>query len=308
VKQVGRELGVRYVLEGSVRKAGGRVRIPAQLIDAISGAHIWADRFDGSLDDILDLQDRVASSVVGAIEPRLRLSEIERAARKPTDRLDAYDLYLRALAQVYRHTEEGYGEAVVLLRQALAIDPSYAPAAASVGWCHGWQRAQGWGAVSDDDIAEGVRLARQALGAGRDDADTMWRAALPLFLFAGETAMAMAVVDRALTLNPNAATAWTLKGWFHAIRNQPEAAIEALDRALRLSPFDPLGYFTTGGLAYAHLVAGRFEEAIEWADRALHSQPRFTTAMRANIVANAHLGRLDEACAELGRMLRSTPD
>ena len=153
VKQVARELGVRYVLEGSVRKSGQRVRITGQLIDASTGNHIWADRFDGALDDIFDLQDRVASSVVGAIEPRLRLSEIERASRKPTESLDAYDLYLRALAQVYRFTEEGFHEAVVLARQALAIDPSYAPAAASVGRCRGWQRAQGWGAVSDDDIA-----------------------------------------------------------------------------------------------------------------------------------------------------------
>ena len=133
VKQVARELGVRYVLEGSVRKGGNRVRITGQLIDAASGNHIWADRFDGALDDVFDLQDQVAASVVGAIEPRLRLSEMERAARKPTENLDAYDLYLRALAQSYRYTEQGLGEAVVLLRQALAIDPSYAPAAAMVG-------------------------------------------------------------------------------------------------------------------------------------------------------------------------------
>jgi TolB-like protein len=307
VKQVARELGVRYVLEGSVRKSGQRVRITGQLIDASTGNHIWADRFDGALDDIFDLQDRVASSVVGAIEPRLRLSEIERASRKPTESLDAYDLYLRALAQVYRFTEEGFHEAVVLARQALAIDPSYAPAAAAVGWCRGWQRVQGWGAVSDDDIAEGVRLARQALEAGRDDADTMWRAAMPLWLFAGETAMAAAVVDRALTLNPNAFGAWMAKGWIHALRNQPEAAIKAIDRAQRLSPFDPLGYWNAVSLAMAHLSARRFEPAIEWAEHALHDQPRLATAIRVKIVANAHLGRLDEARADLGRMLAIDP-
>jgi adenylate cyclase len=177
VKQVAQELGVRYVLEGSVRKGGNRVRITGQLIDAATGNHIWADRFDGALDDIFDLQDQVASSVVGAIEPRLRLSEIERAARKPTDNLGAYDLYLRALAQSYRYSEEGFSEAVALLRQALAIDPSYAPAAAMVGWCRTIQQIQGWGAVSDDDLAESVRLARQALEAARDDPDTMWQAA-----------------------------------------------------------------------------------------------------------------------------------
>jgi TolB-like protein/class 3 adenylate cyclase len=163
VKQVGRELGVRYVLEGSVRKAGSRVRITGQLIDTATGAHIWADRFDGALDDIFELQDQVASSVAGAIEPRLRLSEIERATRKPTDSLDAYDLYLRALAQFYRFTEESLGEAVRLARQALAIDPSYASAAAMVGWCRTAQRVQGWEALSGDDLAEGVRLTRRAL-------------------------------------------------------------------------------------------------------------------------------------------------
>ena len=145
VKQVAQELGVRYVLEGSVRKASNRVRITGQLIDATTGAHIWADRFDGALDDIFELQDQVASSVAGAIEPKLRQSEIERASRKPTENLTAYDLYLRALAQSYRDTEEGLAEAVVLARQALAIDPSYSPAAAMVGWCQVLQRAQGWG-------------------------------------------------------------------------------------------------------------------------------------------------------------------
>src|ERR1700746_4064628 len=171
VKQVAQELGVRYVLEGSVRKGGNRVRITGQLIDTTSGAHIWADRFDGALDDIFDLQDQVASSVAGAIEPKLRQSEIERANRKPTANLTAYDLYLRAVAQSYRYTEEGLAEAVALARQALAIDPSYASAAALVGWCRGLQRAQGWGALSDEDISEGCRLARQELEAERDDAE-----------------------------------------------------------------------------------------------------------------------------------------
>src|SRR5215470_2548432 len=165
VKQVAQELGVRYVLEGSVRKAGNRVRITGQLIDTATSAHIWADRFDGALDDIFELQDQVASSVVGAIEPKLRLSEIERASRKPIANLTAYDLYLRALAQSYRFTEEGFAEAVALARQALSIDPSNAPAAALVGWCRGVLRMQGWGALSADDVVEACRLARLTLEA-----------------------------------------------------------------------------------------------------------------------------------------------
>jgi TolB-like protein/class 3 adenylate cyclase len=308
VKQVAQELGVRYVLEGSVRKAGNRVRITGQLIDTTTGAHIWADRFDGALDDIFDLQDRVASSVAGAIEPKLRQSEIERASRKPTANLTAYDLYLRALAQSGRYTDEGLAEAVVLARQALAIDPSYAPAAAMVAWCRGVQGVQGWGALSGENIAEACRLARQALEVERDDAETVWQAALALFYLAGEAAMTAAALDRVLARNPNAAHAWMARGNIHALRIEPEAAIEAIARARRLSPFDPYtwGYDLT--IAIAHLAARRFEQAIEWADRALYNQPRLGPAMRIKITANAHLGRLDEARAELSQMLAIDPD
>jgi len=307
VKQVAQELGVRYLLEGSVRKAGNRVRITGQLIDTTTGAHIWADRFDGTLDDIFDLQDQMASNVAGAIEPKLRQSEIERANRKPTANLTAYDLYLRALAQSYRHTDEGVAEAVVLARRALAIDPSYAPAAAMVGWCRVQQRAQGWGALSADDLSEACRLARQALEAERDDADTIGLAAWTLFYLAGEVAMAAAALDRALALNRNAALAWLARGIIHASRNQPEAAIAAVERARRLSPFDPYNAFYAVTIAIAHLAARRFEQAIEWADRALHEQPRMVQTMRVKIVALAHLGHLDEARAELGRVLAIDP-
>jgi TolB-like protein/class 3 adenylate cyclase/Tfp pilus assembly protein PilF len=307
VKQAARELGVRYVLEGSVRKAGNRVRITGQLIDTTTGAYIWANRFEAGLDDIFELQDQVASSVAGAIVPKLRQFEIERASRKPTDNLTAYDLYLRALAQCYRYTDEGVTEAVVLARQALAIDPSYAPAAALVGRCRTLQRMQGWGALSADDVAEAVRLSRQALEAERDDAETVWQAALTLLLLAGEAAMAATALDRSLALNPNAAHAWRIRGQVHALRNQPEAAIEALERAHRLSPFDQLAFGNVFSTALAHLVAHRFEQAIQWADRALHDQPRSTSAMRVKLVANAHLGRLDEARAGLSRMLAIDP-
>jgi adenylate cyclase len=307
VKQVARELGVRYVLEGSVRKAANRVRITGQLIDTATGAHIWADRFDGALDDVFELQDQVASSVAGAIEPKLRQSEIERASRKPTENLGAYDLYLRALAQIYRFTDESVGEALVLAQQALAADPSYAPAASMIGWCRSLQRVQGWGALSTDDVAEGVRVARQALEAGRDDPDVMYRSAWTLFILGGEAATAEAVLDRALVLNPNLAPAWQCEGWMRAVRNQPEAAIEACERAARLSPSDPFAYLNAMGRGIAHLVAGRFDQAVEWADRALHDQPRLATALRVKAAANAHLGRLEEARADLGRLLALDP-
>jgi adenylate cyclase len=307
VKQVAQELGVRYVLEGSVRKAGNRVRITGQLIDTTTGAHIWADRFDGALDDVFELQDQVASSVAGAIEPKLRKSEIERASRKPTANLTAYDLYLRALAQFSRYTEEGFAEAVVLVGQALAIDPSYAPAAALVGRCREQQRSHGWGALSDEDIDEACRLARQVLEAERDDAETISLAAWTLFFFAGEAAMAAAALDRALALNPNAAHAWLFRGNLHWARNQPDAAIEAIERVRRLSPFDPYTFRYAVNIAGAHLVARRFKQAIEWADRALHEQPRTVSATRVKVVALTHLGHLDAARAELGRALAIDP-
>ena len=269
---------------------------------------LFRSRFDGALDNIFALQDRVAASVVGAIEPRLRLSEIERVSRKPIGNLGAYDLYLRALAQMYRYTEQSFDEAVVLARRALAIDPLYAPAAAIIVWCRTLQRVQGWGAPSYNDIAEGIRLARQALEAGRDDPDTLWQAAWTLFILAGEAALSKTFIDRALTLNPNSATAWQCRGSIYALRNnQPEAAIEAFERAQRLSPFDPIGYYSSAGLALAHLVAQRFEQAIEWADRTLHAQPRIATAIRVKIVAYAHLGRLEEARAARAQMLAIDP-
>jgi adenylate cyclase len=307
VKQVAQELGVRYVLEGSVRKAGNRVRITGQLIDTATGAHIWVDRFDGALDDIFELQDQVASNVAGAIEPKLRQSEIERASRKPTANLTGYDLYLRALAQSYRHTEEGLAEAVLLARQALAIDPAYTPAAALVSSCRTQQWTPGWGALSHEDIAEACRLARQALEAERDDAETISLAARTLFFLAGEAAMAVAALDRALALNPNAAHAWLIRGRIHASRNQPEAAIEAIERARRLSPFDPYAFSYAFSIALAHLAARRFEQGVEWADRALHDQPRLAPAMLVKAAANAHLAHLDEARTELRRVLAIVP-
>jgi adenylate cyclase len=307
VKQVAQQLGVRYVLEGSVRKAGNRVRITGQLVDTATGAHIWADRFDGALDDIFELQDQVASSVAGVIEPKLRQAEIERASRKPPANLTAYDLYLRALAQSYRFTEESAAEAVVLTRRALAIDPSHAPAAALAGSCRVIQRIQGWGALSAADVAEAVRLSRQALEVERDDAETIRRAAWTLFFLAGEVALPAAALDRALALNPNAAHAWLVRGSIQAHRNEPDAAIKAIERARRLSPYDPSTFHCAVNIAVAHLAARRFELAIEWADRALHDQPRLGSAMRVKVVALAHLGHLDAARAELARVLTIDP-
>jgi len=305
VKQVARELGVRYVLEGSVRKAGNRVRITGQLIDTATGAHVWAERFDGALDDVFDLQDQVASSVVGAIEPRLRRSEIERAIRKPTESLDAYDLYLRALAEFHKLSLDGYRACIALLRRVLEIDPSYMPAAGLVGWCRIRQR--GLGAVAQDEIGEAVGLARQVIASGKDDPDALWMAGFTVAALAGEPEMGIRAIERALALNPNSAMAWCAEGYAQYFINRPEPAILAFERAIRLSPLDPFGYGFTAGLAFAHFAARRYEAAIGWADRALGEQPRFPPAVRLKVALCGYLGRLEEGHRWLKRMLELDP-
>ena len=316
VKQVARELGVRYVLEGSVRKAGHRVRITGQLIDTTTGCHIWAERFDGTLDDIFELQDQVASSIVGTIEPRLRLSEIKRAARKPATSLDVYDLYLRALALLHKFTDRDCQEAIQLLKQALAIEPSYTPAAAMIGWCRVYQATLAWGQISEVEIEEGVRLARQAIEAGKDDPDALWMAGFALSVLAGEHATASTAINRALALNPNSAHALGASGWVSCFQNQAALAIEALHRAMRLSPLDPVSYRFSAGLAFAHLIAGDYAEAMVWVDRSLREQavpdrprrPRYTVAVRMKVVLCAHLGRMEEAQDWLAQLLQLQPD
>ena len=307
IKQVARELGVHYVLEGSVRKAGNRVRITGQLIDTASAAHIWADHFDGVLDDVFDLQDQVASSVVGAIEPRLRLSEIGRAVRKQTDSLDAYDLFLRALGNFHKYTEESIGLTVALLKRALAIEPSHAPSAAMIGYCRLLQRRQGWGQVSDAQLAKGLKLARLAIEAGKDDPDALWMGGYVLAVCAGERSTAASIIQRALVLNPNSAYAWSANGWVLSFGGHSDPAVDAFQRAIRLSPLDPLGYTFAGGLALAHLAAGRYEDTTDWAAQSLRDQPRYAIAIRMKVVSFAHLGRLDVARQWLKRLLEIQP-
>ena len=305
VKQVARELGVRYVLEGSVRKGGNKVRITGQLIDAASGAHIWADRFDGALDDIFELQDLVASGVVGAIEPKLRSAEIERAIRKPTENLGAYDLYLRALAQFWKWTPDGWSEAVDLLRRALDIDPPYATAAGLFAWCRAVEQTRRL--VSAQERDEASRFARLAVEKGNEDPDALWMGGWGMLMLAGEHAAGMSAMERSLALNPNSALASCFFGWAQSYRHQSQRAIEALERARRLSPLDPQPWVFYGGLAHAHFAAGRWGEAIEWADRALHAQPRMTAVVGVKAAACSHLGRVEEARACVSRYLELRP-
>jgi adenylate cyclase len=307
LKQIGRELGVRYALEGSVRKSGNRVRITGQLIDTTDGAHMWADHFDGGLADIFELQDQVASSVVGAIEPRLRLSEIERSTRKPTDRLDAYDLYLRALAQVHKLTPDANQHAIELSRSALEIDPAYAPAAGLSAWCRSIQKWQGWIAPSGSEYTEGVRLARQAIESGVRDPDMLWMAGHTLAYLAADYTAAAIAIDRALALNVNSANAWWAKGMVASFSGQADPAIASLERAMRLSPLDPLGYHYSFGIGLAHLGAGRYEEATKWIDRALGEQPKFHAGLRVKVALCGLLG-LEQGREWLSRLREVQPD
>ena len=308
LRRVGRELGVRYVLEGSLRKAGNRVRITGQLIDTTTGAHIWADRFDGALHDIFELQDQIASSVVGAIEPKLRQSEIERAARKPTESLDAYDLYLRALGEFRKWTPGGWRDAIDLLRRALAIDPAYAPAAGLFAWCRVLQNTNRPASEdSGEDVAEGVRLARRAIEAGSQEPDALWMGGWTILTLGRDRPAGLSAIEHELALNPNSALAWAFFGWAQSFYNQSAAAIDALERAMRLSPLDPLRWVFYGGVAHAHFAAGRYDEAIEWADRALHAQPIMPAVAAIRAAAYAHRDRLDDAQACVRRFCELRP-
>jgi TolB-like protein len=307
VKQVGRELGVRYVLEGSVRKTASRVRITGQLIDASTGAHLWADRFDGGLEDIFDLQDRVTTSVIGAIAPKLEQAEIERAKRKPTDSLDAYDYYLRGMASVHQLTKEANSEALRLFSRAIELDPDFASAYGMAAWCYAWRKWNGWMTDRVQEIAEAGRLARRAAELGKDDAVALCRGGFSLGQVVGDLQGGAVLIDRALVLNPNLATAWLLSGWIRGFLGEPEVAIEHLARAIRLSPLDPLNFLAQGGIAWAHFYAARYDEASSWAEKALREQANYLPGMRMTAASHALAGRLEEAQKAMARIRQIDP-
>jgi adenylate cyclase len=307
VKQVGRELGVRYVLEGSVRKAAGKVRIIGQLIDAATGMHLWADRFEGDLSDTFALQDRMTESVVSAIQPKLLQTEIELATRRPNN-LSAYDLCLRALPHFISHTRGGTAEALRLASRALEIDPRYGFAARVAGSCHLINVNQGWAADPKSEIAEGLRLIRLALSIdGNDDValSILGRATAAFFK---DYNAAREMADRAVASNPNAAFAWGERGWTYQLAGQPEEAIRSFERAIRLSPFDPLISSRFAGMGIAFIGVGRFDEAVAAAKNALQTKPTYASAYRCLAAALAHLGRDAEARKTVAQLLEIEPD
>jgi TolB-like protein len=295
VQQVSRELGVRYVLEGSVRKAANRVRITGQLIDGITGTHLWAERFEGTLDDIFELQDQVATGVVGAMAPQLERAEIERALRKPTPSLNAYDFYLRGMAKLHRGTRDSVDEALTQFGNAIRLDPGFATAHAMAAWCHFWRKVNGWTSDGSTEAAEGARLARCAVELGRDDAVALARSGHVFGHLADDLDSGIALLDRARILNPNLASAWFLGGFLRVWRGEPEAAIDLFAQAMRLSPLDPELYRMQAGMAVAHLFAGRFDDASTWAEKSFWNLPSFLLVVSVVAASHALAGRMRAA-------------
>jgi TolB-like protein/predicted Zn-dependent protease len=307
VRQVGRELGVRYVLEGSVRRAGNRLRFMGQLVDTTTGAHIWADRFDGELTDVFELQDRFTESVVAAIEPKLQLAEIERLKRKPAANLDAYDLLLRAQQLEHEFTSKSLAAAIRCTEQALAIDPNYAPAMALTADCYGMRVLQGWTDDAASDAAEGLRLAMRAVELGRDDANVLWMSAWTMLRLGKDRDRTIELARKSIELNPNSAMAVLTVGHAEAMSGNAGKALELLQRAQRLSPRDPRAWLIAGSMAVAYFVDRRYEEAAAFANRALLQNPRFTGSIRILASSLALLGQRDKAAEVIQRQFQIDP-
>ena len=303
--QVGRELGVRYVLEGSVRKAGSRMRIAAQLIEAHSGRHIWADRFDGSLEDVFDLQDKVASSVAGVIQPALQAAETARSARRPTSDLTAYDLFLRASA-MFRSSARQIPESLRLLERAIARDPWYAPALTGAGLCCFRLHLDGRSEDPATHARKGADYAHRALEVAGDNPAILAQVAPVLSYFGEDIGAMLALVDRALALDPNSAGSWHISGLLRNWAGEPDIAIDHINTALRLSPRIRVGGSMIQ-LGLAHFLARRFDAALPLLVLAIQEDPSHPMPQRVLVACYAQMGRLDEAREAVTRLREITP-
>ena len=305
VREVARVLGVRYLLEGSVRRSGDRVRVAAQLIEGASGAHLWAETFDGAVADIFDFQDEITKSVIGLIEPQIRKAEIERARRKRPENLDAWDLYVQALPLVYAADLPGYTVAIGLLDRAIGLDPGYAPALAFASWAHEKRTTFGGVLPGIDDVEMSLALAQRALDADPDDAVAMallgWQRILFRWDYAG-----LALCARAIELNPNNRAVLDLTAVAHLFAGDLDQVIVCGMRALQLSPGAPDAYMCLNHISSAHLAAKRFDEAAKWAERSIDLEKGFVFSHLHLAASYAHLGRIEEAraCMKVARALR----
>jgi adenylate cyclase len=300
MSQVERQLRVRYLLRGSIQTVGDRVRIHCHLRDAVKDRYVWGERFEGSRADLFDLQDRITERVVGAVEPTIRFAEVERARAKPTGNLDAYDLYLQALPHHLSSDRVRMGEAQKLLARAIALDPGYSLAKAFSALTTVIQANQGW--ASDAERASGIELAREALADHRDDPVVLRCVGHALAYLAHEHDTALALLERALVLHPNSAEVHHSAGWVRNFCCDGAAALPHFDRAMCLSPLDPETGHTLAGKTFAHLLAGRHEDALESSRMAVAAMPNSSSPLRAAIFALCELGRVDEA-RRVGRVL-----
>ena len=307
VRQVGRELGVRYVLEGSIRRAGERVRFTGQLIETGSGAHIWADRFEGDMQDVFALQDRITESVTAAIEPKLQAAEIERMKQKPASNLDAYDLLLRAQQFESEFTEKSLADAIQCIEKALAIDPSYAPAMALGAYCYAERRNQGWVKDFKLEAAEGRRLAHKAVELEPENSTVLWMSAFALWIIGLDAPRSRELFSRSIAINPNSAIALTMAGWIEGFIDNTEKGLELIERAQRLSPRDPRAWLMSCGIAICHIGQRRFAETAAWSEKAVAQNPRLATAWRTLAAAHVNLGNLDKAKAAIHGQLKIDP-
>ena len=307
VKEVGRRLGVRYVLEGSVRKASGKVRITGQLIDAVTGTHIWADRFERDLTDVFALQDEVTVAVVSAIQPKLLQTEIAMATRRRPEDLTAYDFYLRARQQYYPMTRESLAEAIRLAHRALELDSRSGFVAALAGSCHTLNVTLGYANDPQFDRKEAIRLVRLALSVDDGDPDTLAWAAAIWAVMVGDNESSIEMVDRAVALNPNSFNAWGSRGWVYKTGGLLEEAVRSFERAIRMSPVDPALHQVFTGMGTALIELGRFDEAIVAGKKALRQNPSYSAAYRCLVSAFTHLGRDAEAREAMARLLKVDP-
>jgi TolB-like protein/class 3 adenylate cyclase len=307
IRTIGSKLGVRYLVEGSVRKAGSRVRITAQLIEAATGNHLWADKYDGALDHIFDLQDQITESVVGAIEPKLRVTEIARSRLKRPDSLDAFDLLLQALPHVSNMTGDDMARAIDLLDRAVVLSPRYAQALAYGALCRAHRPFHGWSPAPDKDFSEASALIRRALDSDPEDPVALMSAALVAVLVERDYQAGWDFVDRSLAINPNSARAWGDRGWISLWAGEPDAAITAFDRAMRLSPFDQWISSYSLGKAFALNTSNRFEEGLRWARKAMQENPNWNASYRQLVGALALNGQYDEARAVAAKQLALDP-
>ena len=306
VRQVGRELGVRYVLEGAVRKAGNRLRITAQLLEAETGAHLWADRYDAKLEDVFELQDQITEKVVGVVEPSLRQSEIERSRRKRPENLDAYDLYLRALPHMVSLMPADARIAARFLEDALKLDPKYAAAHAFIGWCH--EICFHRGGFNEADNIAGLRHARTAIASGTDDATALAVAAFVVSNLSKDHKAALSAIERALSLNPSSAIALYWGALIHAYDDNSAAATALAHRALRLSPFDPVAFLAHVALGVVAFQEARYDEAASHYAKAVQANAHFSTLYFCHATALALAGRVEEARPIIGQGLELAPE